>query len=103
MFGIGLPSGLFRQLEVRIPHLADKSVSNPRTREWRVPVPKLRGPLGFAKMLTVDIITVGLAGMMFWRNTVVGGQTIVTWRCEYSWLLLCWYVLFSGSIYVYGE
>ncbi len=92
MFGIGLPSGLFRQLQVRLPTLADKKINEPLKREWVVPVPKTqrKGHLLLVKTVLIDVIIVALAAIMVWRNTVVSFQTVVTWRCEYSWLLICW-------------
>jgi hypothetical protein len=92
MFGIGLPSGLFRQLQVRLPSLADKKVNEPQKREWVVPVlkSKRKGRMELAKTVLIDVVIIALAAIMVWRNTVVCFQTVVTWRCEYSWLLVCW-------------
>ncbi|KAL9117363.1 MAG: hypothetical protein Q9187_006101 [Circinaria calcarea] len=92
MFGVGLPSGLFRQLQMHLPHLADKKTSDPRTRQWLIPVrkPNRRGSSQIARTLVIDAAILALAGVMIWRNVAVGLQTVVTWRCEYSWLLICW-------------
>jgi hypothetical protein len=92
LFGIGLPSGLFRQLQVRLPTLADKKINEPQKREWVVAAPtsKRKGRLNMVKTIFIDVLIVSLAAIMLWRNTVVCFQTMVTWRCEYSWLLICW-------------
>lgn len=92
LFGIGLPSGLFRQLQVRLPNLADKKPNEPQKREWIVPVPKSKrnGRLQLTKTLLIDFVIITLAAIMVWRNFAVCFQTVVTWRCEYSWLLMCW-------------
>ncbi|KAL9120449.1 MAG: hypothetical protein Q9187_002996 [Circinaria calcarea] len=92
MFGVGLPSGLFWQLQVHLPHLADKKTSDPRTRQWLIPVrkPSRRGSSQLARTLLIDAAILALASVMLWRNITVGLQTVVTWRCEYSWLLTCW-------------
>jgi hypothetical protein len=92
LFGIGLPSGLFRQLQVRLPNLADKKINEPEKREWVVPVPKSirKDRLHLLKTVLIDVVIVSLAAIMLWRNTIVCFQTVVTWRCEYSWLLICW-------------
>ncbi|KAE9407535.1 hypothetical protein BT96DRAFT_1014091 [Gymnopus androsaceus JB14] len=73
LFGVGLPSGLFRQLRTS----SHAPIGEFEMSESRDPV-------------VADIIIVGLAGIMLWRNWVIGSITMVTFRCEYSWLLFCW-------------
>jgi len=92
VFGAGLPVGLFRQFQAHLPHLADKKPDEPTSREWIIPVPKPNktGKFRLFKTLMVDVAIVALACVMVWRNVALSLQTVVTWRCEYSWLLLCW-------------
>ncbi|MCJ1474034.1 hypothetical protein MMC13_002692 [Lambiella insularis] len=77
---------------MHLPHLADKRVNEPRTRQWIIPVPKSKRNSGWllAKTLTTYLVILLLAGVMIWRNVAAGQQTVVTWRCEYAWLLICW-------------
>lgn len=91
LFGVGLPSGLFRQLRAPGPSLSDAN-SVGTVREWRIKVPKscVLGAKGIAWQVGADVVIGGLAGVMLWRNLVVGFETVVTWRCEYGWLLFCW-------------
>ncbi|KAK0207030.1 hypothetical protein DFS33DRAFT_1318558 [Desarmillaria ectypa] len=86
VFGIGLPSGLFRQLAPKTVH----HVSSSRTITWFIHFRQhisLRGVLG---RILADLVILALAGIMLWRTRLVGSITMVTFRCEYSWLLLCW-------------
>lgn len=92
VFGVGLPTGLFRQLQTHLPHLADKKPDEPTSRDWIIPVPgrNKTGMFRLAKTIMIDVAIVALAGVMLWRHVALSLQTVVTWRCEYSWLLLCW-------------
>ncbi|KAK0447774.1 hypothetical protein EV421DRAFT_1901137 [Armillaria borealis] len=86
VFGIGLPSGLFRQL----PPKPVQRVAPSRTVTWLIHVRQrtsLRGVLG---RILADLVILTLAGVMLWRTWLVGSITMVTFRCEYSWLLFCW-------------
>jgi hypothetical protein len=97
-FSISLPSGLFRQLRPNGQGFSEKIESAPREREWRftVPTPEL-GKRKFAWRnaifrVLIDVCILVLAGFMLWFNWQVNTRTMVTWRCEYGWLLFTWYV-----------
>ncbi|MCJ1249325.1 hypothetical protein MMC30_006548 [Trapelia coarctata] len=102
VFGVGLPVGLFRQFQTHLPHLADKKPDEPTSREWIIPVPKPNksGAFRLLKTILIDATIVALASVMVWRNVALGLQTVVTWRCEYSWLLLCWPVACVGWLLI---
>ncbi|KAL6306876.1 hypothetical protein BKA93DRAFT_728417 [Sparassis latifolia] len=91
LFGVGLPSGLFRQLRpssMEVSHSVSRV--DERTQSWIILTPIPTSALFVAKRIGVDLTIVALAGVMLWRNTLVSSVTMVTFRCEYSWLLLCW-------------
>ena len=103
VFAIGLPQSLFRQLGLHQSRLSDVLPREPRVREWRVSVPRSPGASPrqkwkwavtsrrrALKAAAVDAAVLALAGVMLWQNVALGRQSMVTWRCEYSWLLLCW-------------
>lgn len=94
LFSIGLPTGLFRQLQSKLKLLSDRNPDYPLERVWSVPV-GLRNHSDARRVmsrLAADIAILGLAGVILWSNYRVGRETMVTWRCEYYWLVFCWYV-----------
>lgn len=112
-FSIGLPSGLFRQLRPVIKRLSDRDSDAPKVRKWTLYLPMATGTAGagkgfwmsFATIVAVDVVTLALAGVMLWYNWRVTNATMVTWRCEYGWLLFCWLVslvhhTLAGSILI---
>lgn len=40
----------------------------------------------------VEIAMVALAGVMVCETWTVGSEIMITWRCEYGFLLFCWQV-----------
>ncbi|KAF2164690.1 hypothetical protein M409DRAFT_56501 [Zasmidium cellare ATCC 36951] len=83
VFAIGLPSaGLFRQLQTHLPHLATDNPDQPEKREWRIPVVRTRvaGRIRTLRTIAIDLVILALAGVMLWRNVVIGLQSMVTWR-----------------------
>lgn len=98
-FSIGLPSnGLFRQLKAIGHGFSEKIEKEPRTRRWHFTLPAPRrnkarfGVRNAVVRALVDVIVVVLASVMLWYNWQVNTRTMVTWRCEYGWLLFAWYV-----------
>lgn len=102
VFAIGLPSGLFRQLQAHLPHLATDNPAQPDNREWRIPIPQSRvtDRTRTIRTIVIDLIMLALAGVMLWRNIVIGLQSMVTWRCEYAWLLACWPIACVGWLII---
>lgn len=97
-FSISLPASLFRQLRPIGHGFSEKLDKAPRVREWqfRIPTPK-PGSRKFAWRnaiirILIDICILALAGLMLWFNWQINTRTMVTWRCEYGWLLFAWYV-----------
>ncbi|KAK0243302.1 hypothetical protein EDD85DRAFT_323880 [Armillaria nabsnona] len=96
IFGISLPSGLFRQ----IPPAPIRRVSSSRMVTRLIHVRQrttLRGVLG---RILADLVILTLAGIMLWRTWLVGSITMVTFRCEYSWLLFCWSMACMGWLVI---
>ena len=95
LFGIGLPSNLFSQLQ-RHPHSGSSDkVDYPASTQGKIvkfafplSVPRRRRTV--ARRLLLDTLILCLAAVMLWRNWRVGTMIMVTWRCEYRWLLYCW-------------
>lgn len=95
LFGIGLPQGLFRQLS---PHQSLQFNTPPpeaRVRNWRIPIPSKSPTKGqtqsrILKAIVIDGIFLVLLAIMLWQNITLGLQIVVSWRCEYTWLLICW-------------
>ncbi|KAJ7095071.1 hypothetical protein C8R44DRAFT_645039 [Mycena epipterygia] len=97
MFGVGLPSGLFRQLRTGSTvqpsggHSDMSATEDPRVRKWQIYIARpLASKCDIARRILADSIIVTLAGVMLWRNWAIGSVTMITFRCEYSWLLFCW-------------
>ncbi|KAF2650985.1 hypothetical protein K491DRAFT_720253 [Lophiostoma macrostomum CBS 122681] len=91
-FTIGLPSGLFRQLRPYSTQLSQSNPRAPRVREWTIPLPTVSERVWknlFVK-IGIDLVVIGLAIVMLWRNWVVNSFTMIPWRCEYSYLLFAW-------------
>ncbi|KAK0491532.1 hypothetical protein IW261DRAFT_1556676 [Armillaria novae-zelandiae] len=86
VFGIGLPSGLFRQLH---PGPVQR-ISSSRTVTRSIHVRQRTTRRGVLGTYLADLVILTLAGVMLWRTWLVGSITMVTFRCEYSWLLFCW-------------
>jgi len=98
-FGIGLPSsGLFRQLRPTGQGFSEQIEEAPRTREWhfKLPLPEPNSKRFASRnaviRISIDIIIVALAAVMLWLNWQVNSRVMITWRCEYGWLLFVWYV-----------
>ncbi|MCJ1429741.1 hypothetical protein MMC29_007656, partial [Sticta canariensis] len=91
-FGIGLPSGLFRQLRPLPLQSFNFDDLDLRVREWTIFLPSIshRQWQHLAAKLVVDSTIIALVSIMFWRNLVVTSFTMVPWRCEYTWLLPAW-------------
>jgi hypothetical protein len=95
-FGIGLPSGLFRQLRATSTSLTDTKPNDPKTREWRFRLPSktsaTKRPRWRNAGLTVfvDTIVLGLAAVAIWFNYRVSSRVMITWRCEYGFLVFMW-------------
>ncbi|KAI5193563.1 hypothetical protein AUEXF2481DRAFT_75934 [Aureobasidium subglaciale EXF-2481] len=95
-FGIGLPSGLFRQLRATNTSLTDAIPAAPKTRQWSFQLPssaelKKRKPWRSAVVtFMVDILVLGLAAIALWFNYRVGSRVMITWRCEYGFLIFMW-------------
>lgn len=95
-FGIGLPSGLFRQLRATSTSLADTKPNEPKTREWRFRLPSKASAskrprwrdAGFT--VVVDALVLGLAAVAIWFNYRVSSRVMITWRCEYGFLVFMW-------------
>ena len=97
-FSIGLPAGLFRQLRPIGQGFSEKIDEAPREREWQFSIPTPEpGTRKFAWRnaiirILIDACILILAGVMLWFNWRINTMTMVTWRCEYGWLLFAWYV-----------
>ncbi|KAK0499547.1 hypothetical protein EDD18DRAFT_855383 [Armillaria luteobubalina] len=85
VFGIGLPSGLFRQL----PPGPVRCVSSSRTVMRLIHVRQRTTRRGIPGRIVADLVILTLAGVTLWWTWLVGSITMATFRCEYSWLLLC--------------
>ncbi len=112
IFGIGLPSNLFSQLQ--------RQPQSSGGEKFAFPVSVNRGVLLFAfpisaprrrrtaaLRIVLDLVIVAIAGVMLWRNWRVGTMVMVTWRCEYRWLLffwpvacVAWWVMTVGSLWL---
>jgi hypothetical protein len=95
-FGIGLPSGLFRQLRATDTSLNDPKPNAPQTREWTFHLPSVRATVSRkswrdAGVTTIiDALILGLSAVSIWYNYRVSSRVMVTWRCEYGWLVFMW-------------
>lgn len=95
-FGIGLPSGLFRQLRANGTSLTDTKPNEPKKREWRFRLPSKDSAskrprwrdAGFT--VGVDALVLGLAAVAIWFNYRVSSRVMITWRCEYGFLVFVW-------------
>ena len=95
-FGIGLPSGLFRQLRATSTSLTDTKPNEPTKREWRFRLPSKASAskrpqwrdAGFT--VAVDALVLGLAAVAIWFNYRVSSRVMITWRCEYGFLVFMW-------------
>ncbi|KAF7969084.1 hypothetical protein HWV62_28328 [Athelia sp. TMB] len=71
MFGVGLPSGLFRQLRTGT-HSGSSEMQethDPCTRKWQIYIAKPHASkLDIARRVLADTVIVGLASVMLWRN-----------------------------------
>lgn len=95
-FGIGLPSGLFRQLRATSTSLTDTKPNDPKTREWSFRLPLKASPAKRPRWreagltLVVDILVLGLTAVAVWFNYRVSSRVMITWRCEYGFLVFMW-------------
>lgn len=95
-FGIGLPSGLFRQLRATGTSLTDTKPDEPKKREWRFRLPSEASAAkrpwwrGSGFTVAVDAVVLGLAAVAIWFNYRVSSRVMITWRCEYGFLIFMW-------------
>jgi hypothetical protein len=95
IFAIGLPQGLFRQFHQHT-RMSDARPSSPRVRQWEIPVRAAysgwepNATARIARRLLADGLILALAGVMLWQNVTLGLQSMVTWGCQHSWLLIGW-------------
>jgi hypothetical protein len=95
-FGIGLPSGLFRQLRATDTSLNDSKPNTPQTREWTFHLPSVRATVSRKSWrdagvtIIIDALILGLCAVSVWYNYRVSSRVMVTWRCEYGWLVFMW-------------
>ncbi|KAI9876281.1 MAG: hypothetical protein M1830_006880 [Pleopsidium flavum] len=95
LFGVGLPTNLFAQLQRHPQPSSSAPIEFPASVHHGVlqfafllSVPRRRRTVVFRIALDVSILFV--AAIMLWRNWRVGTTTMVTWRCEWRWLLFYW-------------
>ena len=95
-FSIGLPTGLFRQLEPVLRKLGDRIEHEPRVREWVCQLPTAseskwqRGRRAVLLRIGIDVVVLDLAAIMLWYSWKITSEVMVTWRCEYGLLVfLC--------------
>lgn len=95
-FGIGLPAGLFRQLRATGTSLTDFKPNAPQTREWIFRLTPTRDSTNRRRWeaagisIVVDALVLGLAAVAVWFNYRVSSRVMITWRCEYGWLIFMW-------------
>lgn len=95
VFGIGLPNNLFRQFSSSTDHSTrhqDTPASEElRVRQWTIPVParQWQGVIK-AKAVFIDLIFLALLGVMIWQTVSLNYSSVISWRCDYSFLLICW-------------
>lgn len=95
-FGIGLPAGLFRQLRATNTSLTDSKPNEPQTREWTFHLPTVRtttsrkGWKDPLLTMSIDLLILALSAVAIWFNYRVSSRVMVTWRCEYGWLVFIW-------------
>jgi hypothetical protein len=95
VFGIGLPNNLFRQFSSFTDHSTrhqDAPASEElRVRQWTIPVParQWQGVIK-AKAVFIDLIFLVLLGVMVWQTVSLNYSSVISWRCDYSFLLICW-------------
>lgn len=71
LFGVGLPSGLFRQLRPGSGHSEIEGTTDPCTRTWQIYIPQTQASrLEISRRVAADMVIVGLAGVMLWRKSV---------------------------------
>jgi hypothetical protein len=94
VFGIGLPHNLFRQFSS-----TDHSTQNPNTptseelrvRQWTIPVPSPQWQgSNQVKAVAIDLAFLVLLSVMIWQTVTLNYSSVVSWRCDYSFLLICW-------------
>jgi hypothetical protein len=73
LFGVGLPSGLFRQLrtasQVTGGHSEIQETRNPCSRTWQIYIPQGKATkTDIVRRILADIVIVGLAAVMVWRK-----------------------------------
>jgi hypothetical protein len=95
-FGIGLPAGLFRQLRATNTSLTDSKPNEPQTREWTFHLPTMRtttsrkGWKDPLLTISIDFLILALSAVAIWFNYRVSSRVMVTWRCEFGWLVFIW-------------
>lgn len=68
LFGIGLPSGLFRQLRTSVHGTEMQEHRNPCARQWHIFIPRHTTKGDIARRVFADMAIVGLSGVMLWRK-----------------------------------
>ncbi|KAI1909912.1 hypothetical protein LOZ12_003907 [Ophidiomyces ophidiicola] len=109
-FTIGLPVTLFRQLRPLDQQLAQLNPLDPRVRKWKFSLSSLsKGPTKASKKhvlfkIVADMVILILTGIMVWKNISLNSYVMVSWRCEYSFLVIAWpaacvaWLLFAVSL-----
>ncbi|KAI9784390.1 MAG: hypothetical protein M1816_000861 [Peltula sp. TS41687] len=97
LFGVGLPSNLFARLQRYSQSGGSSTVVYVDDTDRRGPVqllfplsPALRRRRTAFENFAFEILIIGLAAIMLWRNWRINSMVMVTWRCEYRLLLLFW-------------
>ena len=90
-FGIGLPSGLFRQLRAAGTSLMDTQPDTSKVRELHLVLPSKDSRWRGARYtLVVDALILALTIVAIWFNYRVSSRVMITWRCEYGFLVFMW-------------
>lgn len=71
-------------------HTSPPTLVDPVERTWSILVPRPTSRTDVLKRALSDIAITILLGLMPWRTWIVCNITMVTFRCEYSGLLLYW-------------
>lgn len=94
VFGIGLPNNLFRQFSSTdhpTQDLNTPTLEELRIRQWTIPVPTPHWQGVFkGKAFAVDLAFLFLLGVMMWQTVTLNYSSVVSWRCDYPFLLICW-------------
>lgn len=94
IFGIGLPNSLFRQFSSTNHPTQDLNMLTSeelKVRQWIIPVatPRWQGAIR-GKAFAIDLALLALLSIMLWQTVTLNYSSVVSWRCDYSFLLICW-------------